>query len=183
MTAAARDSWRQAQAVCFDVDSTVCVDEGIDELAAFMGSGAAVAAWTAKAMGGSVPFEEALEARLQLIQPTSAALARFLAEHPPRLSPGIVELVKALRAKGKAVFLVSGGFTQMIYPVAALLGLPREAVFANTILFDSAGQYAGFDREAYTSRSGGKARAIQVLKERHGCAPSPFKAHLFPSFS
>lgn len=37
------------QAVCFDVDSTVCVDEGIDELAAFMGAGEAVAALTAKA--------------------------------------------------------------------------------------------------------------------------------------
>lgn len=62
------------------------------------------------------------------------------------------------QAKGKAVYLVSGGFTQMIFPVAALLGLPKEHVFANTILFDAAGKYAGFDREAFTSRSGGKAR-------------------------
>jgi phosphoserine phosphatase len=37
-----------AQAVCFDVDSTVCEDEGIDELAAFCGAGEAVAAWTAR---------------------------------------------------------------------------------------------------------------------------------------
>ena len=29
--------WRQAEAVCFDVDSTVIMDEGIDELAAFCG--------------------------------------------------------------------------------------------------------------------------------------------------
>jgi phosphoserine phosphatase len=40
--------WRHAQAVCFDVDSTVCEDEGIDELAAFCGAGEAVAAWTAR---------------------------------------------------------------------------------------------------------------------------------------
>nr|GEZ20533.1 phosphoserine phosphatase, chloroplastic isoform X1 [Tanacetum cinerariifolium] len=26
------DLWQKADAVCFDVDSTVCVDEGIDEL-------------------------------------------------------------------------------------------------------------------------------------------------------
>ena len=31
--------WRRCDCVCFDVDSTVCVDEGIDELAAFMGKG------------------------------------------------------------------------------------------------------------------------------------------------
>ena len=40
----ARAIWRNADAVCFDVDSTVCVDEGIDELAAFMGVGDKVAA-------------------------------------------------------------------------------------------------------------------------------------------
>lgn len=40
--------WRSADAVCFDVDSTVCVDEGIDELAEFCGAGKAVAEWTAR---------------------------------------------------------------------------------------------------------------------------------------
>ena len=40
--------WRNADAVCFDVDSTVGVDEGIDELAEFCGAGKAVAEWTAR---------------------------------------------------------------------------------------------------------------------------------------
>ena len=31
--------WRKADAVCFDVDSTVIQEEGIDELAAFCGVG------------------------------------------------------------------------------------------------------------------------------------------------
>ncbi|KAL0384860.1 UNVERIFIED_CONTAM: Phosphoserine phosphatase, chloroplastic [Sesamum radiatum] len=61
------DVWRTADAVCFDVDSTVCVDEGIDELAEFCGAGKAVAEWTARAMSGSVPFEQALAARLSLL--------------------------------------------------------------------------------------------------------------------
>ena len=34
--------------MCFDVDSTVCIDEGIDELAEFCGAGRAVAEWTAR---------------------------------------------------------------------------------------------------------------------------------------
>lgn len=40
--------WRSVDAVCFDVDSTVCLDEGIDELAEFCGAGKAVAEWTAR---------------------------------------------------------------------------------------------------------------------------------------
>lgn len=42
------DLWQKADAVCFDVDSTVCMDEGIDELAEFCGAGKAVAEWTAR---------------------------------------------------------------------------------------------------------------------------------------
>lgn len=42
------ETWRSADAVCFDVDSTVCLDEGIDELAEFCGAGKAVAEWTAR---------------------------------------------------------------------------------------------------------------------------------------
>ncbi|RWW20777.1 hypothetical protein GW17_00015096, partial [Ensete ventricosum] len=40
--------WCSVDAVCFDVDSTVCLDEGIDELANFCGAGKAVAEWTTK---------------------------------------------------------------------------------------------------------------------------------------
>lgn len=39
----AKEIWRSAQAVCFDVDSTVILLEGIDELAKFCGKGEAVA--------------------------------------------------------------------------------------------------------------------------------------------
>ena len=37
-----------ANAVCFDVDSTVITEEGIDVLAEFNGAGVAVAEWTRK---------------------------------------------------------------------------------------------------------------------------------------
>ena len=48
--------WKRADAVCFDVDSTVIDGEGIDVLADFCGKGKEVAEWTANAMTGSVPF-------------------------------------------------------------------------------------------------------------------------------
>ena len=164
---------KAAPAFCFDVDSTVITTEGIDELAAFAGRKAQVAALTAQAMGGSMPFERALEARLRLIAPTRALLAAFLAAHPPAFTPGLQAVVAALHARGAHVYLVSGGFTQMIHPVAAALGVARERVFANTILFEAAGEgaYAGFDASAPTSRDGGKAEVMRALKARHGYAP------------
>lgn len=157
--------WRDVEAVCFDVDSTVCVDEGIDELAEFCGAGKAVAEWTARAMGGSVPFEEALAARLSLFKPSLSKVEEYLAKRPPRLSPGIEELVKKLRANKIDVYLISGGFRQMINPVASILGIPRENIFANNILFGNSGEFVGFDENEPTSRSGGKAKAVQQIRK------------------
>ncbi|KAH7550758.1 hypothetical protein JRO89_XS13G0263900 [Xanthoceras sorbifolium] len=160
--------WRNADAVCFDVDSTVCVDEGIDELAEFCGAGKAVAEWTARAMGGSVPFEEALAARLSLFKPSLSQVQDFLEKRPPRLSPGIDELVKKLKANNANVYLISGGFRQMINPVASILGIPPENIFANQLLFKSSEEFLGFDANEPTSRSGGKATAVQQIRKAYG---------------
>lgn len=43
MAAEVQEILRRADAVCFDVDSTVIQEEGIDELAKFCGKGAEVA--------------------------------------------------------------------------------------------------------------------------------------------
>ncbi|KAK6920990.1 hypothetical protein RJ641_014668 [Dillenia turbinata] len=158
--------WRTADAVCFDVDSTVCVDEGIDELAEFCGAGKAVAEWTARAMGGSIPFEEALAARLSLFNPSLSQLQEFL-KRPPRISPGIEELVKKLKAKNTNVYLISGGFRQMINPVASILGISLENIFANQLLFGGSGEFLSFDPNEPTSRSGGKAVAVQKIRKVH----------------
>ncbi|KAL3515720.1 hypothetical protein ACH5RR_022622 [Cinchona calisaya] len=160
--------WQNTHAVCFDVDSTVCLDEGIDELAEFCGAGKAVAEWTARAMSGSVPFEDALAARLSLFNPSLSQVQDFLEKRPPRISPGIDELVKKLKAKNINVYLISGGFRQMINPVASILGIPVIHIFANQLLFGSSGEFLGFDRNEPTSRSGGKATAVQQLRKACG---------------
>ncbi|KAJ8773143.1 hypothetical protein K2173_028320 [Erythroxylum novogranatense] len=162
------DVWRTAEAVCFDVDSTVCQDEGIDELADFCGAGKAVAEWTARAMGGSVSFEEALAARLSLFKPSLSQVQDFLEKQPPKISPGIDELVKKLKAKKKDVYLISGGFRQMINPVAAILGISPKNIFANQLLFGNSGEFVGFDANEPTSKSGGKATAVQQIRKVHG---------------
>lgn len=164
----ARAMLRQANAVCFDVDSTVIQDEGIDVLADFKGKGAAVAALTAKAMGGQVLFQDALQERLHLIQPSKTDIDACLAAHPPRLTPGIPELMATLQAKGVHVYLVSGGFRQMINPVAQTLRIPLHRVFANNLQFNADGSYQGFDAAELTSRDGGKPAVIKRLKAEHG---------------
>lgn len=163
--------WKAAKAVCFDVDSTVIQDEGIDVLAGFGGVGQQVADLTASAMGGNVPFEFALSQRLNLIRPSRAMVANCLKTHPPRLTPGIGELIRRLHGRGTHVYLVSGGFRQMIDPVAKLVGIHLERVIANVLQFNADGTYLGFDNSQPTSASGGKAKALAQLKARFGYQP------------
>ena len=117
-------------------------------------------------MGGQVLFQDALAARLNIIQPSRSDLTKYLAERDQiaaeaeakansansaiaatsssvvdggsvattaaaattttvgsssclriphaRLTPGVKELIDRLHAKGKIVYLVSGGFRQVI---------------------------------------------------------------------
>lgn len=80
---------RNSNIVCFDVDSTVICEEGIDELAKFCGKGQEVARLTKEAMKGSMTFQEALRLRLNIIQPTQRQIRDFLKARPSTLSPGI----------------------------------------------------------------------------------------------
>ncbi|EDO39432.1 predicted protein [Nematostella vectensis] len=159
--------WKSADAVCFDVDSTVVTGEAIDELASFCGRGEEVAEWTRRAMRGGVSFREALENRLKIIQPSSKQLEEFIKSNKLELTPFVRNVIDCLLSHGTQVYLVSGGFQSILEPIAKDLGIPKTNVFANKILFNSNGDYCGFDKEAFTSSSGGKARVVQLLKDKY----------------
>lgn len=50
-------------------------------------------------------------------------------------------------------------------PVASILGIPMDHIFANQLLFGSSGEFLGFDSTEPTSRSGGKTIAVQQLRK------------------
>ncbi|GMH59874.1 hypothetical protein TL16_g02920, partial [Triparma laevis f. inornata] len=154
--------------ICFDVDSTVITEEGINVLADFLGKGEEVSAWTANAMGGNVKFEDALEARLGLIKPSKPSILTCLQKHPFQLSPGVQTFIQTLHSKSVDVWLVSGGFRIMIEPIAAVLNIPKSNILANNILHNEAGEYIGFDPEEPTSRDLGKRAALEHIKSLKG---------------
>ena len=161
--AQARACWRSARTVCFDVDSTVSPDEAIDVLAAHAGVAAQVAELTRAAMGGTRTFQDALADRLALIRPTPAMVAACLRAHPPRLTPGIADLIGLLHRQGAEVHLVSGGFRPFIEPLAAALAIAPARIHANAFVFAASGACLGADPAQPTCRSGGKAEVMRRL--------------------
>nr|XP_033778522.1 phosphoserine phosphatase [Geotrypetes seraphini] len=163
-----KELFRNANAVCFDVDSTVITEEGIDELAKICGVGNEVAEMTLRAMGGSLTFKAALTERLGLIRPTRQQVETLINNHPPKLTKGIKELVHKLHERNVQVFLISGGFRCIVENVAKRLNIPLTNVFANRLKFYFNGEYAGFDESQPTAESGGKGKVIGLLKEKFG---------------
>ncbi|XP_002167419.2 phosphoserine phosphatase isoform X1 [Hydra vulgaris] len=159
--------WRNADAVCFDVDSTLITSEAIDELAEFRGVGKEVAELTTKAMGDGLSFRESLYQRLSLIKPSKDVLDAFINKNPFELSPGVVDLIEILKIRNVDIYLISGGFRPIINAIANSLNIPTENVFANEILFSKNGEYEGFDEEEPTSSSGGKKVVIEKLIEKY----------------
>ncbi|MEQ2189551.1 hypothetical protein GOODEAATRI_026372 [Goodea atripinnis] len=163
-----KELFRRADAVCFDVDSTVIKEEGIDELAIFCGVGDAVREMTLKAMGGSMTFKKALTERLSIIRCSREQVNKLITDHPPQLTPGIKELVDRLHERNIKVFLISGGFRCIVEHVASQLNIPLHHVYANRLKFYFNGEYAGFDESQPTAESGGKGKVISMLKEQNG---------------
>lgn len=155
---------KRANAVCLDVDSTVCLHEGIDELAKWCG--VSVSKTTQQTMNNrSVSFRDSLRHRLNIIRPSKHDVDTYIQNNPPLFSNGVHELVETLRDKHIDVYLVSGGFRSMIKPIAQSLLVPETHVFANTLLFHEDGTYMGFDTNEMTSRPfRGKVDVIEHLK-------------------
>lgn len=119
-------------------------------------------------MEGDTKFEDALAARLAIIQPSRGQIEQCLRDTPLHTSPGVDKLIEALNTRGTDVYFISGGFRIMIEPVAQQVMVSKSNIVANTILFDDDGNYAGFDPTEPTSADMGKPKAVKQIKAEHG---------------
>ena len=111
--------------VC-DVDSTLINDEVIDLLADAAGSGGEVAALTKRAMRGEIDFAEALAQRVATLRGTSAKVLDDVLG-AVTLTNGARQLVHAVHEAGGYIIAVSGGFYEILNPIATQLGLDAWA--------------------------------------------------------
>lgn len=105
-----------------DCDSTTIQDEVIELLADAAGSREQVAEITERAMRGELDFSASLDERVATLAGTPDSV--FAAAYAQvRLTPGIRELIAAVHERGGKVGVVSGGFHEVLDPLAKDLGL------------------------------------------------------------
>ncbi|MDQ3431053.1 MAG: phosphoserine phosphatase SerB, partial [Actinomycetota bacterium] len=121
---------RAKRLVVMDVDSTLVQQEVIELLAVRAGAHEEVAHVTAAAMQGELDFAAALRARVALLAGLPAEVLDDV-RREVRLAPGARTLVRTLKRLDHRFAVVSGGFTQIIEPLAQELGIDYAA--ANTL--------------------------------------------------
>lgn len=108
--------------VVLDVDSTLIEDEVIELLAAEAGSAERVAEITFRAMNGELDFEESLRERVATLAGLPASVFATVGSRVT-VTTGVPALVRAVQDAGGRVAVVSGGFHEVIDPIAESLGL------------------------------------------------------------
>jgi phosphoserine phosphatase len=110
--------------IAFDMDSTLINIECVDEIADAAGRKAEVAAITEAAMRGEISdYKESLRQRVTLLRGVTVAHMEQVYAQRLRLNPGAETLVKACKAAGLKVLLVSGGFTYFTDRIRERLGI------------------------------------------------------------
>ncbi len=110
--------------VVLDCDSTTIQDEVIELLAAAAGTRELVAEVTERAMRGELDFAESLRERVATLAGTPDGVFEDTYRRV-RVTPGMQELVAEVHARGGKVGVVSGGFHEVLDPLAVDLRIDR----------------------------------------------------------
>ncbi|HEY5180125.1 MAG TPA: phosphoserine phosphatase SerB [Dermatophilaceae bacterium] len=113
---------RGRRLVVMDVDSTLIQDEVIELLAARAGRESEVAAVTSAAMRGEIDFAESLRARVSTLAGLPVSVLDEV-RADIRLTAGARTLVRTMKRLGFTLAVVSGGFIEIVGPLAAGLGI------------------------------------------------------------
>lgn len=108
--------------VVLDVDSTLIENEVIELLADEAGSGPKVAKITLRAMNGELDFEQSLRERVATLAGIPVSVIDTVRSRVT-VTTGVPELIAGVHAADGLVAVVSGGFHEIIDPLARDLGL------------------------------------------------------------
>lgn len=118
---------------------------------------------TDRGMSGEISFTESLTLRLDLLKAHRDQLPALVENLMGKISDSFQRNKEFLTENAEHIYVVSNGFREFIVPIVTSLGVREEHVFANTFVFDEAGNIIGFDPENPLSANDGKSQTIRNL--------------------
>ncbi len=146
-----------------DMESTIIVQECLDELAEYAGVRERIAGITERAMRGELDFAAALRERVGLLAGLDARILQEIYDERVTLMPGAPALIATMQANGARCALVSGGFSFFTERVASRLGFDTQQ--ANLLEVDD-GRITGTVREPILGREAKRAALERLASEQ-----------------
>ncbi len=154
-----------------DFDSTFTKVEGLDELGKISLQGnpkrdealAEIKHVTELAMNGEISFSEALQRRVNLLKAHRDHLPELVRTLGGKVSDSFERNREFLNEYADNILIISSGFREFIEPIVTALGIKPQNVYANTFVYDEAGNIIGFDTQNPLTRDKGKPELIRQL--------------------
>ncbi len=155
----------------FDFDSTFIQVEALDILAQV---GLAnhperderlkmIADITKLAMEGRYSYAQSLTERFPLLNITSAHLEQAIEILKQKISPSIERNKDFFKKNADSIYILSGAFIEIIWPIVAPFGIKRHHIFANRLLYDFESNIIDFDRVNPLAQDQGKVFIVKQL--------------------
>ena len=119
---------------------------------------------TNAAMEGRLSFRESLSQRVQLLHANQEHLKLLVNRLKKKVSSSFSRNKTFFKKHADEVLIVSGGFKEFITPVVLPYHIKKENIYANTFVFDEAGNIIGYDQQNPLSEEGGKVKLLKQLQ-------------------
>ena len=161
-----------------DFDSTFVTVESLDELAHIVLKEnpesaqrlETIRAITRAGMEGSIPFDESLSKRLELLNINQKDIHAATIVLAKKVTPSFKRNKQFLMENAQNILIISGGFYEMIIPIVSEYGILEDQVFANKFVYKGTSRIAHVDSQNIMAQSGGKvaqANALGLAGEIH----------------
>ena len=159
-----------------DFDSTFIRDETLDEIAKITSSSnkktsnihQKIKEITTQAMEGKIDFKDALKERLNLLKFHKNELDDIVSILKERVSLSFIKNKKYIQSISSRIYIVSGGFKEIILPIVQDYGVSSNHIFANEFKYNTKGYINGINENNLLSYSDGKIKILQTLNLRNG---------------
>lgn len=154
-----------------DFDSTFTQVEALDELARISLKNhpdrekiyEEIENLTNLSMEGKLSFTESLAARVKLLNANKGHLDLLVKHLKSKVSSSFQRNKAFFKKHADQVLIVSGGFKEFITPVVKQYHIKKSNIYANTFVFDEAGNIVGYDTENPLSQENGKVKLLKQM--------------------
>ena len=149
--------------IVIDFDSTIVKVETLDVIAKLSSNKNIIQQIediTNNAMDGTIGFQEALSKRIELLKISKNDISSTTNLINKSITNSFLKNKNFLKKNSNNCYVVSGGFKEIIDPIASHLGFKKENIFANTFSFKN-NIVNGIDKKNLLSNDKGK---VEILK-------------------